>query len=55
MPFPVVCIMPHNSSWLESYGHEKLETLGLGNAPKFSLMGNGMIYDIFLDNTILYG
>jgi hypothetical protein len=25
----------HNSSRLESYGHEKLENLGLGNGPKF--------------------
>jgi hypothetical protein len=25
----------HNSSWLESCGHEKLETPGLGNGPKF--------------------
>jgi hypothetical protein len=31
----VVCGMSHNSSRLESYGHEKLETLGLGNGPKF--------------------
>jgi hypothetical protein len=35
IPFPVVCGMSHNSSRLESYGHEKLETLGLGNGPKF--------------------
>ena len=33
--FPVVCGTSHNSSWLESYGHEKLETPGLGNGPKF--------------------
>ena len=38
--------MSHNSSRLESYGHEKLEAPGLGN---------GMSYDIFSDNTILYG
>jgi hypothetical protein len=35
MPFPVVCRTSHNSSRLESYGHEKLETPGLGNGPKF--------------------
>jgi hypothetical protein len=35
IPFPVVCGMSHNSSWLESYFHEKLETPGLGNGPKF--------------------
>jgi hypothetical protein len=35
MSFPVVCGTSHNSSQLESYGHEKLETLGLGNGPKF--------------------
>jgi hypothetical protein len=35
IPFPVVCGTSHNSSRLESYGHEKLETLGLGNGPKF--------------------
>ena len=29
--FSVVCGTSHNSSWLESYGHEKLETPGLGN------------------------
>jgi hypothetical protein len=26
--------MSHNSSRLESYGHEKLENPGLGNGPK---------------------
>jgi hypothetical protein len=31
----VVCGISHNSSRLESYGHEKLENLGLGNEPKF--------------------
>jgi hypothetical protein len=31
----VVCRTSHNSSRLESYGHEKLETPGLGNGPKF--------------------
>jgi hypothetical protein len=31
----VVCGTSHNSSRLESYGHEKLETPGLGNGPKF--------------------
>jgi hypothetical protein len=31
----VVCGMSHNSSRLESYGHEKLENPGLGNGPKF--------------------
>jgi hypothetical protein len=25
MPFPMVCVMSHNSSRLESYGHVKLE------------------------------
>jgi hypothetical protein len=35
MSFPVVCGTSHNSSRLESYGHEKLETSGLGNGPKF--------------------
>jgi hypothetical protein len=35
IPFLVVCRMSHNSSRLESYGHEKLETPGLGNGPKF--------------------
>jgi hypothetical protein len=35
MPFLVVCGTSHNSSRLESYGHEKLETIGLGNGPKF--------------------
>jgi hypothetical protein len=40
MSFLVVCGTSHNSSRLESYGHEKLETLGLGNGPKFFLMGN---------------
>jgi hypothetical protein len=35
IPFPVVCGKSHNSSRLESYGHEKLETPGLGNVPKF--------------------
>jgi hypothetical protein len=35
MSFPVVCGTSHNSSRLESYGHEKLETPGLGNGPKF--------------------
>jgi hypothetical protein len=34
-PFPLVCGTSHNSSRLESYGHEKLENLGLGNGPKF--------------------
>ena len=33
----MVCGTPHNSSRLESYGHEKLENLGLGNGPKFVL------------------
>jgi hypothetical protein len=33
--FPVVCGTSHNSSRLESYGHEKLENPGLGNGPKF--------------------
>jgi hypothetical protein len=33
--FLVVCGTSHNSSRLESYGHEKLETPGLGNGPKF--------------------
>jgi hypothetical protein len=31
----VVCGTSHNSSRLESYGHEKLENPGLGNGPKF--------------------
>jgi hypothetical protein len=31
----VVCGTSHNSSQLESYGHEKLENPGLGNGPKF--------------------
>ena len=35
MSLLVVCGTSHNSSRLESYGHEKLETLGLGNGPKF--------------------
>jgi hypothetical protein len=35
MSFRVVCEMSHNSSRLESYGHEKLETPGLGNGHKF--------------------
>jgi hypothetical protein len=35
MPFPLVCGTSHNSSRLESYGHEKLENPGLGNGPKF--------------------
>jgi hypothetical protein len=35
VPFPMVCGMSHKSSRLESYGHEKLETPGLGNGPKF--------------------
>ena len=30
----LTCGMPHNSSQLESYGHEKLENIGLGNGPK---------------------
>jgi hypothetical protein len=32
---PNIFGMSHNSSWLESYDHEKLENLGLGNGPKF--------------------
>jgi hypothetical protein len=35
MSFLVVCGTSHNFSRLESYGHEKLETPGLGNGPKF--------------------
>jgi hypothetical protein len=35
MSFPVVCGTSHNSSRLESYGHEKLENPSLGNGPKF--------------------
>jgi hypothetical protein len=35
MSFLVVRGTSHNSSRLESYGHEKLETPGLGNGPKF--------------------
>jgi hypothetical protein len=35
MPFLVVCRMSHNSLQLESYGHVKLENLGLGNGPNF--------------------
>ena len=52
MPFPVVCGMSHKSSRLESYGHEKLETPGLGNGPKFV---SCMSFDIFVGKTILYG
>jgi hypothetical protein len=33
----MVCETSHNSSRLESYGHEKLENPGLGNGPKFVL------------------
>jgi hypothetical protein len=35
IPFPIVCGTPHNSSQLESYGHEKLENPGFDNGPKF--------------------
>jgi hypothetical protein len=35
IPFPVVCGISHNSSRLESYGHEKLENPDLGNGLKF--------------------
>jgi hypothetical protein len=38
MAFPVVCGTSHNSSQLESYGHENLENPGLGNGPKFFLL-----------------
>jgi hypothetical protein len=34
MPFSVVRGTSHNS-WLESYGHVKLENPGLDNEPKF--------------------
>jgi hypothetical protein len=51
----VVCGTLHNSTRLESYGHEKLENQGLGNGPKFVLMDNGMSFDIFEVKTILDG
>jgi hypothetical protein len=55
MPFPMVCGTSHNSSRLESYGHEKLENPSLGNGAQVCLMDNGMSFDIFSGNTILYG
>jgi hypothetical protein len=53
IPFPMVCGTLHNSSRLESYGHEKLENLGLGNGSNFVLWIMERVL-IYLQAKILY-